>query len=68
LHIARQPPRLLEDDREGPPDLGEAEEYRRLQVLMVRSRRVLSMALHKPSVAQLDVIKGQGDPLAWLES
>jgi chromosome segregation ATPase len=50
------------------PDPGDADKYRHTQVAMVRGQRVLRKALSNPSVARLDVILDQKDPLAWLES
>jgi hypothetical protein len=67
LQIDRHPPGVLEDGKQGAADPAELEEYRRTQMAALRSRLVLAAALRRPGIKELAVIKGQKDPLAWLE-
>jgi hypothetical protein len=54
--------------RVSAPTAGEAEEYRRSQALLVRSKIVLNAALRDPKMNLLPMLREQSDPLEWLES
>lgn len=41
--------------------------FQRGQLALVKNRGVLQAALSRPGVADLPVVKGQSDPVAWLE-
>jgi hypothetical protein len=45
----------------------EHEAFRRTVAALVKTRLVLATALHQPDVKALPLLKGQKDPLAWLE-
>jgi capsular exopolysaccharide synthesis family protein len=60
---ARQPTILF-------PDTSAAsnfENYQRSQVAFVKSRMVLTLALHEPKVSQLALVQEQADAVEWLE-
>src|SRR5262249_1471295 len=45
----------------------EGEDFERAQTLLLKSRPILKLALSKPEVKELEVLRGVSDPLAWLE-
>lgn len=42
------------------------EEYRRAQVIAIKDPEVLAAAIDLDGIAELDAIRGQADPVAWL--
>ena len=64
LHVASEQPRILVKTSEAQSDYSS---YQRTQLAMLRSRLVLGAALKLPDVAGLDVVKGQVEPVEWLE-
>jgi capsular exopolysaccharide synthesis family protein len=50
-----------------PDDRNNFLNYQRAQLALLKSRMVLNAALRDPKVADLRVVKGQADPVAWLE-
>jgi RNA polymerase sigma factor (sigma-70 family) len=66
LLVEPREPRLLPDGRRDEP-AGDEAAYRRTQLALLKSRLVLRAALRRPEVARLEALKGQADPLAWLE-
>jgi hypothetical protein len=42
--------------------------FRRTQIVILRTRRVLSKALQDPSLGNLNELKGQDDPVGWLQT
>lgn len=67
LHVHRRPPRILGDGPQAPLDPGEPEEFRRTQLVILRTRAVLNNALRDPAVNKLPVVQQQTDAVAWLE-
>jgi RNA polymerase sigma factor (sigma-70 family) len=66
LLIEAREPRLLPDGKRDEP-AGDDAAYRRTQLALLKSRLVLRAALRRPEAARLEALKGQADPLAWLE-
>jgi RNA polymerase sigma factor (sigma-70 family) len=66
LVIEAREPRVLPDAKPAAAE-GEAGAYRRTQAALLKSRPVVQAALKRPEVAGLAVLKGQADPVAWLE-
>jgi len=59
-------------DRPGVPFAGQdgngdLAAHQRRQSALVRSRHVLQFALQQPGVAELELFKGNADPIGWLE-
>jgi capsular exopolysaccharide synthesis family protein len=48
-------------------DRGDFVTYQKTQIAMVKSRLVLSTALQDSKVAELRLVRGQPDPVSWLE-
>ena len=68
LHVASHQPAILSKPEES--DSRDAEVvYKRLiktQLTLMVSRPVINSALQQPGISQLDVVKGQDDPVGWL--
>ncbi len=43
------------------------ETYQRAQVAYIKSRWLLTLALHDPKVAELSIVRNEPDPLEWLD-
>lgn len=65
LRIASTEPRLVFDTAERKSDF---DTYRQTQAAMITSRFVLNAALRKPGVSDLETIRQQAYPIAWLET
>jgi polysaccharide biosynthesis transport protein len=63
LHVSSSQPHILFNVG-GQGDFGS---YQRNQVALIRSRLVLKRALDNPKVKDLELVKAQEDPVAWLE-
>jgi hypothetical protein len=66
LFVGRRPPQLLEEAGR-PADPEEVKNEMRSQLALLRTRLVLTRALHSTAVARLPLVKKQKDPVAWLE-
>jgi hypothetical protein len=69
LSVARRPPSLLDNAERTPgTEPEDFHRFKRAQVALIKSRRVLEMALADPNVSKLDFVRRQEDPVAWLGS
>jgi capsular exopolysaccharide synthesis family protein len=69
LHIEMMPQGVVDprhQDIHGSREL--FANYQRTQIAMVKSRPVLRAALKEPEVAELSLVREQGDPVGWLEA
>ncbi|HEV3263490.1 MAG TPA: hypothetical protein VG013_42030 [Gemmataceae bacterium] len=68
LHVAKYPENVLEDKQhKHRMSDSDFDSYRQTQVMLLKSRAVLSAALRNPKVAELGLIQAQKDPVEWLE-
>jgi polysaccharide biosynthesis transport protein len=64
LQVASTQPKVIFKTEENKIDF---QTYQRTQLTVVKSRKVLSAALNDPKVSKLEVVRGQVDPVLWLE-
>jgi len=67
LLIAVQDPRVVKGQQKPKMDKDEFLIYRGTQATLVKTRLVLNAALKQKGVAELELVKKQPDPVAWLE-
>jgi capsular exopolysaccharide synthesis family protein len=64
LYVPEENPFILFPDHVSRQDyLG----YKKTQATLVKSREVLSAALHDPKIASLPLVRQKSDPIEWLE-
>jgi capsular exopolysaccharide synthesis family protein len=63
FYVAPSRPSLLDGNTGG----GDAHSYRQSQTTLIKRRLTLNNILKQPNVQQLEVVRKQPEPLAWLE-
>jgi hypothetical protein len=64
LRVETPQPKLLFSSSEG---INNFLNYQKAQTALVKSRLVLNAALRQPKVAELTLVRAQGNPVEWLE-
>jgi capsular exopolysaccharide synthesis family protein len=64
FHISTRAPSILSQSQDGGGDLAN---FERTQVELIKSEPVLNVALQRPEIADLAVVREQSNPAAWLK-
>jgi hypothetical protein len=68
IHLSRQPADIFPDDsQKTEPSPAQLEIVQHTQIVFLKSRAILRAVMQYKEVTELDLIKRQKDPVAWLE-